>query len=94
MPMIGQPGTFSNLLKGHGAHSRPFLWYDLVSSNPHRIMHIQVSPDGRFNWDYTPMKRRPGMIMVIDQAGEHMVLTKEEAREHWRHFAAQGWERD
>ena len=56
-------------------------------------MHIQVSPDGRFNWDYTPMKRRPGMVMVLDQAGEHMVLTTEEAREHWRHFAAEGWQR-
>lgn len=55
-------------------------------------MHIQVSPDGRFNWDYTPMKRRPGMVMVIDQAGEHMVLTTEEARDHWRHFAAEGWQ--
>ena len=56
-------------------------------------MYIQVSPDGRFNWDYTPMERRPGMVMVIDQSGEHMVLTTEEAREHWRHFAADGWER-
>lgn len=92
MPMIGQRVTSSNLLNGYGALPRPFLWYDLVSSNPHRTMHIQVSPDGRFNWDYTPMKRRPGMVMVLDQAGEHMVLTTEEAREHWRHFAAEGWE--
>lgn len=56
-------------------------------------MFIQVSPNGRFNWDYTPMKRRPGMVMVIDQAGEYMVMTTEEAREHWRHFAIKGWER-
>ena len=56
-------------------------------------MFIQVSPDGRFNWDYIPSKRRPGVVMVIDQEGEYMVLTTEEAREHWRHFAAKGWER-
>ena len=56
-------------------------------------MFIQVSPDGRFNWDYIPSKRRPGVVMVIDQEGEYMVLTTEEAREHWRHFAAEGWER-
>ena len=91
MPMIGQRVTSSNSLKGHGALLRPFLWYDLVSSNP-PTMHIQVSPDGRFNWDYTPMTNRPGMVMVLDQAGEHMVLTTEEAREHWRHFAAEGWQ--
>ena len=88
--MIGQRVTSSNLPKGHGAHLRPFLWYYLVSRTT--PMHIQVSPDGRFNWDYTPMTNRPGMVMVLDQAGEHMVLTTEEAREHWRHFAAEGWE--
>ena len=92
MLTIGPRVTSSNLLNGHGAQVRPFLWYDFCSSNPHHIMHIQVSPDGRFNWDYTPMKRRPGMVMVLDQAGEHMVLTTEEAREHWRHFAAEGWQ--
>ena len=90
MPMIGQQDIFSNLLKGHGATIAPFYgMISVVHTQP--TMHIQVSPDGRFNWDYTPMKRRPGMVMVLDQAGEHMVLTTEEAREHWRHFAAKGW---
>jgi len=90
--MIGQRDIFSNLLKGHGALPRPFLWYYLSSSNPHRTMHIQVSPDGRLNWDYTPMSNRIGLVIVDDQDGDRRLLTTEEAREHWRSYAAKGWE--
>ena len=55
-------------------------------------MHIQVSPDGRLNWDYTPMSNRPGLVTVDDQDGERLLLTTAEAREHWRSYAAKGWE--
>ena len=54
-------------------------------------MHIQVSPDGRLNWDYTPMSNRPGLVIVDDQDGERLLLTTVEAREHWRTYAAKGW---
>ena len=90
MLTIGLPGTFSNLLKGYGAFPRPFPWYDFFSRN--QPMHIQVSPDGRHNWDYTPMPNRPGLVIVDDQDGERLLLTTEEARSHWRSYAAQGWE--
>ena len=75
-----------------GTLRRPFPWYDFCSSNPHRAMHIQVSPDGRLNWDYTPMSNRPGLVTVDDQDGERLLLTTAEAREHWRSYAAKGWE--
>lgn len=55
-------------------------------------MHIQVSPDGRRNWDYTPMRNRPGLVTVDDQDNERLLLTTEEAREHWRSYALKGWE--
>ena len=55
-------------------------------------MHIQVSPDGRFNWDYTPMPNRPGLVTVDDQDGERLLLTTDEARAHWRSYIAQGWQ--
>ena len=55
-------------------------------------MHIQISPDGRRNWDYTPMRNRPGLVTVDDQDGERLLLTTEEAREHWRSLAIKGWE--
>ena len=55
-------------------------------------MHIQVSPDGRLNWDYTPMSSRPGLVIVDGQDGERLLLTTAEAREHWRSYAAKGWE--
>ena len=55
-------------------------------------MHIQVSPDGRFNRDYTPMPNRPGLVIVDDQDGERLLLTTAEAREHWRSYAAKGWQ--
>ena len=55
-------------------------------------MHIQVSPDGRLNWDYTPMSNRPGLVIVDDQDGERLLLTTAEAREHWRSYAAKGWQ--
>ena len=92
MPMVGPRVTSLNLLNGYGALPRPFLWYDLVSSNPHRTMHIQVSPDGRLNWDYTPMSNRPGLVIVDDQDGERLLLTTAEARAHWRSYAAKGWQ--
>jgi hypothetical protein len=56
-------------------------------------MYIQVSPDGRLNRDYTPMPNRPGLVIVDDQDGERLLLTTAEAREHWRSYAAKGWER-
>ena len=90
MLTIGPQVTSSNLLNGHGAHQRPFLWYDLFSRNP--PMHIQVSPDGRRNWDYTPMPNRPGLVIVDDQDGERLLLTTAEARSHWRSYIAKGWE--
>ena len=55
-------------------------------------MHIQVSPDGRRNWDYTPMRNRPGLVTIDDQDNERLLLTTEEAREHWRSYALKGWE--
>ena len=55
-------------------------------------MHIQVSPDGRLNWDYTPMSNRPGLVIVDDQDGKRLLLTTAEARAHWRSYAAKGWE--
>ena len=39
------------------------------------------------------MTNRPGLVIVDDQDGERLLLTTEEAREHWRHFTAKGWER-
>ena len=88
--MIGARVTFSNLLKGHGAASAPFYgMISVVHTQP--TMHIQVSPDGRLNWDYTPMSNRPGLVIVDDQDGERLLLTTAEAREHWRSYAAKGW---
>ena len=55
-------------------------------------MHIQVSPDGRLNRDYTPMRSRPGLVIVHNQYGDTELLTTEEARQQWRSYIAQGWQ--
>ena len=68
MLTIGSRVTSSNLLNGHGAHQRPFLWYDLFSRNPpmtttytrlkssYRFQVVLLMPDGKESDHWTDLK--------------------------------------
>lgn len=61
--------------------------------------HIQVSPDDRLDSSpllnyriYTPLRKRPGLVVVRDEYDDDVLMSTEEARQEWKSYAAKGWE--
>ena len=89
MPMTGQPGTFSNLLKGYGAATPPIHGMICsVANNP--MTYIQQHPNAPYFGEtvsFTPMGDQ--VLVVADS--QMLMMTRDDARIEWRQNAAQGW---
>ena len=107
MPMIGQPGTFSNLLKGYGAATpRTYGMISSVAPNPmhppHTLLaynkgrrtgetYIQQHPNYP-HWGYTvSYTPTDDGRILLITDTECLSVSKEEARIEWRQNARTGW---